>query len=178
MKNNQKKSQAGFSLIEIILYMAVVSIFVTGAVLYGWNIIYGRIKSQVQLDVNYNLNLVTSRLNYELRNALAINSLSATDLCLQVSDSAHDPTRFYLSSGVVRVAWGGGSNDCTGMTNDQPLTNSSVDVSNLEFTDLSSGGGETKNVQYTITIDSVNSSNRQEWDKTQTYSSSVELRSN
>lgn len=178
MKNNNQHKQAGFSLIEMILYMAVVSIFVTGAVLFGWNIIYGRIKSQVQLDVNYNLHLITNRVNYELRNATDILGLSASDLCLEVADSAHNPTRFYLSSGVFRVAWGGGSTDCTGMTNDQPLSNSSVSISSLIFTNLSSVGNETKNIKYSITVNSANPSKRQEWDKTQTYSSSVELRSN
>jgi len=176
----------GFSLIEMILYIAIVSIFISGAVLYGWQAVYGRIKSQVQLDVNYNLNLITTRINYELRNALDIYSVTqtnlysppGTDLCLQVSDSSHNPTRLYLSSGEFRVAWGGGSNDCTGMTNDEALSNSSVTITNLVFTDLSSSLGESKNVSYTITVDSVNPSARQEWNKTQTYGSGVELRSN
>lgn len=177
-KNIEKRQQAGFSLIEMILYVAIVSIFLTAAIYYGWSSIYGRIKSQVQLDVNYNLNLITSRFGYEIKNAKSINSLSATDLCLEMSPTPRNPTRFYLSSGVLRVAWGGGSGDCTSMTNDEPLSSDSVNISNLLFTNLSSGGGETKNVKYGITVENVNPSNRSEWEASQSYSSSVELRSN
>lgn len=173
-----KNKQSGFSLIEMILYVAILSIFLTGAIFFGWSSIYGRIKSQVQLDVNYNLNLITSRFGYEVKNAKSINSLSATDLCLEMAQTSRNPTQFYLSSGVLRVAWGGGSSDCTSMTNDEPLSSDSVNISNLVFTDLSSGGGETKNVKYEITVDSNNPSNRSEWDATQSYSSSVEIRSN
>jgi prepilin-type N-terminal cleavage/methylation domain-containing protein len=172
------KNKSGFSLIEMILYVAVVSIFISGAVLYAWQAVYGRIKSQVQLDVNYNLNIITSRINYELRNALNVYSLNTSDLCLQVADTAHNPTRLYLSNGEFRVSWGGGSNNCTGMTNDESLSSSSVDVIGLTFVDLSSALNESKNISYSVTVDSVNPSARQEWDKTQTYSSSVELRSN
>jgi len=171
---SQKSSVNGFTLIELILYTALVSIIISGAILFAWDIIYGRVKSQVQQEVNQNLRLASKRIVYEVRNASDINSVGANDLCLASADSDRNPTKIYVSSGRLWIGWGGGSSDCTGLTNDEPLTTNLVSVSGLNFNDLSFG--ESKNIDFTITVESTG--DRQEWQKSQTYSSSVEVRSN
>jgi len=175
-QSNNFSSQQGFTLIELILYIALVSIFISGAILFAWDIIYGRVKSQVQQEVNQNLRLANKRIVYEIRNASAINSVDTNKICLASSESARNPTKFYVNSGRLRIGWGGGSSDCTGLTNDEPLTSNQIALSTLTFTDLSTGGGESKNIQFTLTVASV--SDREEWQKTQTYTTAVELRSN
>ncbi len=162
----------GFTLIELILYVALVSIFISGAIRFAWDLIYSGVKSDIEREVNYNLRLASSRLALEMRNASAVNSLGSSDLCLASHDTSHNPTRFYLSEGRLRVGWGGGSSDCSGLTNDQPLTDNRVTVSSLNFVDQSNDN--LANVGYTLTI--VADSDRSEWQKTQTYSSSIELR--
>lgn len=167
-------NQKGFTLIELILYVALVSIFISGAILFAWDIIYGRVKSQVHQEVNQNLRLASKRIIYEVRNASDINSVGANDICLASADSDRNPIKIYVGSGRLRIGWGGGSSDCTGLTSDEILTSNLVSVSSLSFNDLSSD--ESKNINFTITIDSAE--DRKEWERSQTYSSSVELRSN
>ena len=173
--NLNKKTNKGFTLIELILYIALISIFITGAILFAWDIIYGGAKSGVQREVNQNLRLVAKRIAYEIRNSSAINSITVGDLCLASSTPARNPTRIYVFNGQLYVAWGGGTINCTGMTNNQPLTSNKVSISGLVFTDRSSGSSSL-NMEYSFTVTS--SGTRQEWQKTKSYSGSTEIRSN
>lgn len=166
----------GFTLIELIIYIALVSIFISGAILFAWDIIYGRVKSGVQREVTQNLRLASKRLVYEIRNASGINSVSTSTISLVMDDSDRNPTVFDVSGGRLRIGYGS-SGGCP-TTNPCSLTSDEVTVTNLAFTDLSSSGGESVNIQFTITLESNNPSGRQEWEKSQTYTTSVELRSN
>lgn len=172
----KQKLNRGFTFIEVIVYIALVTIFVTGAILFAWNIIYGRVKSNFYSEVTQNLRLAAKRTLFEIRNASDINSVSATSICLANSDAARNPTRIYLSGGVLRIGWGGGSPVCAALTNDVALTSNLVTVSSLTFTNLSSGT-LTKNIRFSLTIDAVNPSGRQEFDRSQTFESAAELRS-
>ena len=169
------KITKGFTLIELILYVALLSIFIGGAVLFAWDVIYGRVKSNVQQEVSHNLRYAGKRILYEIRNASAINSVSSSNICLASSNSARNPTRIYVSSSRLQIAWGGGSSDCTSMTNDEPISSNEVTVSSLTFTDLSSST-DSYNINFAITVDST--ADREEWQRSQSYSSSAELRSN
>lgn len=170
-----QKHQGGFTLIEFLIYIALVSLFISAAVLFGWDMIYAGIKTEVQREVNQNIRLVNKRMSYEVKNASAILSVGANTVCLESQDLTHNPTQIYLSAGTVRVAWGGGSNDCTNMTNDEALTSNQVVVNSLLFTDRSSGA-ESQNIEYAITIESNGA--RQEWQHTQSITGTAELRSN
>ncbi len=173
MTQQNKKQMQGNTFIELILYVGLIVIFITGAIRFSWDIVLSSSKSMVQREVNQNLRFAASRLSYEIRNAQTINSVTATDLCLSSATPLRNPTRIYLSSGRLRIAWGGGTANCTSMTNDQPLTSNLVTVSGLTFTNLSSGNAH--NIRYAFTVSSTG--NREEWQKTETYASTVELRS-
>jgi type II secretory pathway pseudopilin PulG len=167
------KSNTGFTLIELLLYVGIVAIVITGAILFAWDVIYGRIKSQTQQEVSQNLRLATKRIAYEIRNASGINSVSGSTLSLAMSDTNRNPTVFDLSGGQVRIGYGS-SGSCP-TTSPCTLTSNEVTVSTLTFTNRSSGT-DSYNVQFDITIEST--ADRQEWQITQSYTSSVEVRSN
>ena len=170
------KTKNGFTLIELILYVALISVFVTGAVYFAWDIIYGRVKSSVQQEVSQNLRLASKRLIQEIRNAEGVSSIGASTISLVMENSARNPTAFDVSNGRLRIGYGA-SGSCP-TTSPCTLTSDQVTVTDLTFTDLSSGGGETINVSFTITLESNNPSGRQEWERSDTFSTSVELRSN
>ncbi len=174
MIQKKKQQQAGFSLIEMILYIAIVAIFISGAVLFAWNIMYGRIKSQVQLDVNYNLHFLTQRISYELKNAVSIYSITGSEICLQMAETNRNPTRIYEQNGTLRTAWGGGSTNCTSMTNDVQLSSDEIAITSISFTNLSQG--ISKNVRFSIGLEAINNSGRQEWDFGGDNTSSIELK--
>lgn len=165
--------QLGFTLIELLLYIALVSIFISGAILFGWDLVYAQAKAGVERDLQQETRLVANRVTHEVRNASALNSVSATALCLASATAARNPTRIYLASNRIRVAWGGGSSDCTNMTNDQPLTAARFVASSLLFTDLSSLP-LSKNLQFSLTLESQG--DRKEWQATRSITSSVEMR--
>ncbi len=173
--NLRKKNQRGSTFIELILYIALLSLFLTGAVLFGWDIVFGAAKAHVQREVNQNIRLATKRIVYETRNASSILSVAPTSVCLASADAARNPTRIYSNAGALRLAWGGGSVNCTSMTNDQPLTSADVSVTSLVFTNRSALP-ETRNLEYSLTIGSTAA--RQEWQHSQSVSGAVELRSN
>jgi len=169
------KKARGFTLIEMILYIAIVSIFLGGVVQLSWNSIYGRVKAQVMEHVNYAARFAGKRIMYEIRNASGINTVSVNSLCLASIDSARNPTRIYLSGGAIRIGWGGGSATCSTTTNDVLLTGSNVVVSNVVFTNLTNGAFS-KHIQFTYTVSSSATSGRQEYVWSQSYEGSAELR--
>ncbi len=167
------QTQAGFTLIELLLYVGLVAIVMSGIVLFGWDVLYARVKSTTQRTVTHDARLASRRILHEVRNASDINAVSGSELCLASADGDYNPTRFYLSSGQVRVAWGGGSSDCTGMSNDQPLTSGQVTVTELTFSDLSSDGSQ--GVQFLLTVESI--ADRVEYQESQTFRGAAEVRS-
>lgn len=165
--------QYGFTLIELILYMGISAIFLSGAVLFSWNVILSSEKSTTQQIVASNAQLAQERIAYELRNAESIYALSANSICLQHSDALRNPTFIHLNAQAIAISWGGGSNDCTNLTSSQNLTSSNVTASNLQFTDQVNTA-QSRHIQYIFTVES--DAIRQEWQKSVTTSASVEMR--
>lgn len=174
---NQANMNKGFTYVEMILYTALISIFLFGVIDFGWNVIYGNIKSRNYQNVTQNLRFAEKRILFEIRNSSGINTFSSQSICLSNSDPTRNPTRIYLSGGILRIGWGGGSGTCAGLTTDVPLIDNQVTVSSLNFVNLSSGS-LTKNIQISLTLSALNPSGRSEWNRTQTFVTSAEIRSN
>jgi len=175
-KNNQKKVvnfQQGTTLIELILYIALIAIFLSAAVVFSWNIILSKEKANTQREVIQNSRLVTQRISYEIRNAHQILSLLDTDICLESTNTTYNPTRIYQSSGVLMIGWGGGSTDCSNLLNTQQLTNTNITLTHLHFEDQSTNTSS-NNIGFEFTLESQGT--RQEWQSSQTITGSVEVR--
>ena len=171
-----KKRQAAFTLIELILYMALLSIFIGGAVLFAWDIIYGRVKTSAHQEVSENIRLASQRLIHEIRNAEDINSFSAAAISLAMADTNRNPTVFDISGGRLRIGYGSSGN-CPS-TSPCNLTSNKVTVSTLSFEDLSTVDDLSKNIRFTITLERNNPNNRKEWEKSETLTTTVEIKSN
>ena len=153
----------GFTLVELILYIAIVTMFMTGVIYFTSDIVYGRVKSQVHQEVNQNIRFASKRIMYEIRNASGV-TVSPTLITLASTDAGRNPTVIDVSSGRLRIGYGG---------NQYFLTGNKVSVSSLTFTDFSSAGST--NVKFSITIEATG--DRREFQKSETYETSVELRS-
>src|SRR3989338_5449622 len=99
MKNNR-----GFTLIELILYIALVSIFITGAISFSWDVVYGREKAYQLQIVEQNGRSALARISYEIRRAKDIQSVSASQIVL---DNGGSTTTINLSSGAIQITTGG-----------------------------------------------------------------------
>lgn len=175
MKTEKLKIDKGITLVELILYVALFMIFITGVVTFGIEVIGIRAKARVQQEVIFNARLAAKRIEFEIRNASAINSVSATSISLANADSTRNPTIISKTGSRITIGWDG-SATCPTAT---PcfLTSSDVNVSSLSFTNMSDVGNKSASISYSLTVNSVNAGGRQEWDYAQSISGSAEVRS-
>ncbi len=167
-------SSPGFTLVEMILYIAIVSIFMTGLVYFTWDVIYGRVKSFVHQEVNQNIRFASKRIAFEIKNAKSVTSPSsgsANSLTLEYAEANRNPTVINVNNGRIQIGYGNTGNCPT--SNPCFLTSNKVSVTGLTFTNLSSGNST--NIKFGFTVSS--SGDRQEFNKSETYETSVELRS-
>lgn len=162
----------GFTLIELIIYVVIMSSFTMGAVLFAWDISYARVKSSIHQELNHNIRFATKRIAFEIRNTQSINSITSTSISLAMSDSARNPTIIDLSGGRVRIGFGS-SGSCP-TTSPCSLTSDDVSITNLAFTNLSSGSS----ININFSISGETSGDRPEYQASQTIEGSGEIRSN
>lgn len=167
----EMKNGAGFTFIELIIYMAIVTIMLTAIIPFAWNVIGGGVKSATQQEVFSAARAISERIKYEIRNASGINSVSPTQISLATPFTATNPTVIYLNRGFIHLTQGAGSPIY--------LNSNNASVSALTFTNYTSSGNTTKNIGFSLTISaSYSGTVRQEFKATTTVSSSAELRSN
>lgn len=164
----------GFTYIEILIYIVLSAFVISSLIGFGLNIVYSRVKSQVEEEVNQNIRLAERRIDYEIRNASGINSVTASSISLSNSDATRNPTVIDVNSGKIRIGYGA-SGSCPAAT-PCTLTDNKVAITSLVFVNLTSGGATTKNIQYSVTAKS--SGNTQDYIYLKTYESTSEIRSN
>lgn len=175
-KKSLKQNVHGFTLLELLLYVAMVTIILSALIPFTWDIIGLSVKSKVQQEVSANARYVAERINYEIRNATAMNASDfgvnlATDATKQLSltSSSNGVTLIKVSSGgIATVTYGG---------NTHSLNSNDTKVTNLTFTNFTSSDNKTRHIQSALTIDSTFTQTRQEYRQTVTLETSAEVRS-
>lgn len=161
----------GFTLIETILYVTIVSVMVVALVNFALNVIEGGVKSSNQQEVYSQVRYLSERIKQEIRNASDINTVSATQISLKEPiASGKDPTIISLSGGIVSIQQGGGSVVA--------LHSADTSVPSLIFTNLTSADNKTKHIRFVLTMTDNFTSLRQEYQESVTLEASSELRSN
>ncbi len=165
----------GFTFIEMILYVAIVSIVLTALIIYAWSVIGIGEKSAVQQEVSSNARYISERIKYEIRNSLGINSFSSTQivLCQTSGSCATNPTTITFSSPNLTIQ----NKGATAVN----LNSNDVVISGFSFTDYTdnvSGNKLTKHIAFSLTVQSVYTGPRKEFKDTITLESSAEVRSN
>jgi len=169
------KDERGVTLIELILYVALFIIFLTGVVSLGVQTILMRQKASTQQEVIANTRILSKRIAFEIRNASAVTTITPTSITLASADALRNPTVIAKTGDRVTIGWSGAgacptSSPCF-------LTSDDVSVDSLLFANMSDGGGKTNSVKYTFTISKVNPGGRSEWNYTQTLTGNAEMRS-
>ena len=167
-----KRYQRGFTFIELILYVAIVTMLLTALVPFAWNIIEGGAKSATQQEVFSTARYISERLKYEIRNATGINSVSSTQISLITDNAATNPTIISSSSGVLTIKQGAGS--------PVALNTPNASVSAFTFTNYTATASATKHIQFVFTMKAnyPAAAKRQEFNETTTIEGSAEIRSN
>lgn len=161
----KKKKRAGFTLIEFIIYSAIVTIIVGMIVLISVNVMGARARIITREEVSHNARFVLGTIRHEIRNAQVIDTVNVS--LLQLTDAVGDTVTFNLSGGAVTMAKFGGSA--------VDLTSDLVNVSSLQFTDVSYA--ETPGtIKIEMTINFVNELGRAEWEFEETFYVTENLR--
>lgn len=171
MTIKQFNNNRGFTFIELILYVAILTIVLSALVPFAWNAVETGVKSAVQQEVNSNARYVSERIKYEIRNATGINYLvGSTILSLATATPATNPTLIYSSGGNMFIK--------QGTADPVSIISAKTVINSLIFTNFTSGDSKTKHIQFVINIAAAFGAARQEYQDSVVIESSAEVRSN
>jgi type II secretory pathway pseudopilin PulG len=169
---NISRSQKGFTLVELILYVSICSILLLTISSFLSFLLGARVRSQAITEVNQQGFQVMSMITQTIRNGRSIQvpsmGLSSSTLSITTGDVLLNPTVFSLSSTTVQIK--------EASKNAVPLTNSRIRVSGLTFQNVSSGSSTEKIIRISYTIDYINPAGRSEYTFTKSFTGSATLR--
>lgn len=170
-----KRKQKGFTLIELMVYMAIFVIFIGGMVMYGIQAMGLKSKTRVEQEVISTSRNIMRRISLEIRNATAINTISAQSLSLATADATRNPVVITKTGTRITIGWGGGS--VCAVATPCNLSSNDVSVDKLTFANMSDPGGASVGVKYDLTISRTGAAGGQEWSYTTTDIGSSEVMS-
>lgn len=162
----------GFTLIELILYISLLTFILNIGVFFVWQIIEAKIKNIAYLEVEKNLILALEKVSYEAKRAKSlevpkIQGQETKELVLKRSDDSQ--IRFYLSDG--RLVFDSPDNPTPIF-----ITNEKIKIDELIFENLSSVSPGT--FQIRIKISYNNPSKRSEYQAEISSQKTISLRDN
>lgn len=149
LPQNKIRLETGLTLLETVVYVALVSMIVLVFVSFALDVVGTAQKARVQQEVQQNARFAIERINHEVRSASNLNVGSSTFdshpgvLSLATDDVLTNPIVFDVSGGVLRISEAGGAA--------QDLTSDKMTVSNLVFKNLSASG-KTTNIKVGLTL--------------------------
>lgn len=147
------KTKRALTLIELTLYIAIVSIFMLSLTTLLWNTIWGKSKNNSQTEVYDNLTLVINKIEYEMGQSSDINLSGASDITFtNVSTST---SRMYLQNG--RIKYGVGSSGSCTVSSPCNLSSNLVNVDQFNLRIVEDNGNKILN--YTVEISFNDNSN-------------------
>lgn len=152
-------NQRGLTLIEMIIYIALVSTLSTSIVGLYIHIISLKSQALVMQEVNDSVRFAAARIDSEIRRAVSVLGVGDS-LSLITPDTQRNPTSFELADGRILMRAGATS---------AYITSNLVTITNLSLTNLSSVDGKSINIRYSLS--------GLYQDRTATVTGSAELRS-
>lgn len=152
MKRRRTQSgRRGFSLVEMIVYLGIVSSVLVSATLFAAEFAAIRLKAELYREVQRNAVLAVQRIEVEMREASSVDVGGSTFgdpgvLSVHTDVAGNDPTVFSVTDGVLYVQRGVGPQ--------LPLTSSKVEVRNFDVENVSNTG-RTRAVRTKLTVGSV-----------------------
>jgi prepilin-type N-terminal cleavage/methylation domain-containing protein len=149
-------NQNGFTLIELIIYVAVVGMVLVAFVGYSINVLQSKQKTNNQLEAQFNARFTLQRITQEIREASGVNtgdSIFGADpgrLSLVKYTAAKNPTIIDLTAddGEVQIQYGASAAES--------ITTDQVQITNLTFNNVSGPAGKKAiQIQLTVKIDNA-----------------------
>jgi prepilin-type N-terminal cleavage/methylation domain-containing protein len=147
-----------FTLIELLIYMTILSLVLVSITGFFLNIISGDIKESSYQEVQQNGRFAMAKITQEIKKAIGINSpapgSSSNSLSLVMVTPSLNPTIFDINGGKLRITQG--SSAPVELTTDQTVVN------NLQFANLSYAGTP-GTIRVEMTINNLNPSGKSEY---------------
>ncbi len=168
MKIINKNQQSGFTLVELLIYVAVAAIILLALSQFFSLALSVRVKAQSVAEVEQQGTLVLTKMTQIIRNATAITTpisgATSTSLTITVPTGVNSPTVFDVASGTLRIK--------EGTASPINLTDSHVAITNTTFSNFANGS-----IRIQFTLSKLNtSSTTNEYNYTQNFSGSATLR--
>ena len=133
MKIITQEKEKGFSMVEMIIYIAIFAIFVGALITFSLNINSSRLRSQMMLEVKDQGADLMRTLTTSIKNATVINNpgtgVSSGVLSINTSNLQTTPTIFSEDGEALYIT--------EGTSSPIALTNNKVKLTNLTFTNVS-----------------------------------------
>lgn len=154
----------GFTLIEFLLYTAIVGTVLLAAGAVTFNVLFGKAKLAALGEVSQGGRAAMEQMSFTIRNATEINSpatgANTTSLSLQVADPAKNPTVFNLQNGILQITEGASA--------PVAITSSALNITGITFTNASSANASsTMRIQLTVAY--RNATGQQEYNVQRTF---------
>jgi len=166
----RRSRQQGYTLIELLLYIAILGILLPSVVAFMGLAVDVRVKNQSIAEVDSQGMAAMDYITQTIRNASSISAPSAaasgSSLTLIVPTGTLSPTVFSLNGTALQVKEGSAAAIA--------LTSSDITISNLTFTNLSRSGTNGI-VQISFTVSRTNPGGRNEYDYSKTFITSAEV---
>lgn len=165
------RQQQGFTLLQMILYIGLLSVIVFAAAQVLITLLESREKARVIAEVESEGAYVMELMAQTIRNAEAVAvpvaGGSASSLTLDVVAVADDPTVFAVSSGALTIT--------EGVASAVDLTSSQVTVDTFTVETLTTTDSY-GSVRITLTLSYNSSIGRHEYDYTETFTTAASIR--
>ncbi|MCL5733604.1 MAG: type II secretion system GspH family protein [Patescibacteria group bacterium] len=154
-KKNKKQNRGGFTLIEVVIYLALFAFAIGFSVITFYQMIASQNQNRAATQTYSEANFLMQKIEWALVGASAINqpALGATSTTLSVNkyNFAQDPLVFSLSSGSLYLA--------RGFNQPVVLNSSNVTVSNLVFDHLEATTSAPEGVSISLSVVASTSEN-------------------
>lgn len=166
------KLQKGFTLIEALVYVALVSGILVAATSFAWNIVNNRTTVFTTQEVEQNGRFIMQKISRIFQEANQINapSIGAFDSTVEVEMDNGGTEVITITQNGPKIEYQYNADPVVELNSDL------VEVSNLKFTNFSSASGRTRNIGISFTLSHLNPAARREWSYSENFSTTIELR--
>ena len=169
------KSRNGFTLIEMLIYIAIIGVALTSFITFSVSVSNSRNKTYVIQEVQANARVALTTITQKIQSAIGVNTGISTfgsdpgSLSLSMTDAGKNPTIISLDAddGILQIT--------EGVSGPVAITTNEVKVTNLVFFDLTPAG-EAPNIKIRVTIEYDNPSGDKEFEHSQELETTVSLR--
>lgn len=163
VNRRKAKNIKAFSLIEVMLYTAILSVFLLSMASFINSVIAAKAKNKIILEVERQGEYISSIIYNKIINSQSINypvSSSNSSLSLNTNDSNLNPTIISVVDNKVAIT--------EGISDPVYLNSNNIIVSNLSFTE-NSFANSPENISATFTLSVDTESNKAEFNYSQDF---------